>query len=175
EAARYLGVPRTTIEVWLVRHHITKHIIGSTGQRVYIHYTDVIKLEHLHPGGPADKTLLTIQEVAQYLGVSTDLIRDWLIQHDIPKHIIGTTEQRIYIHCTDVLTLESLHPRTSTGQDLLTLKDAAEHLGIARSTLKRWMAEANLSLCVVGTARQRIYIHRRDVLQLADQHEPMIT
>ncbi len=107
--------------------------------------------------------------------MSKVVVRKWLTQHDIPKRVVGITGRRIYVHYTDVLTLESLHPRTSTGQDLLTLKDAAEHLGIARSTLKRWMAEANLSLCVVGTARQRIYIHRRDVLQLADQHEPMIT
>src|SRR5216110_2920029 len=167
EAARYLGVPRTTIEVWLVRHHITKHIIGSTGQRVYIHYTDVIKLEHLHPGGPADKTLLTIQEVAQYLGVSTDLIRDWLIQHDIPKHIIGTTGQRTYIHCTDLVTLKRLHPDKSTYyRELLTLKDAAAHLGISTTTLLRWFNQHDLPTYSSGANKHRTYVHHADVAKL---------
>jgi len=175
EAARYLGVSKQTVVIWLEQHNIPTQIIGTTGQRICIHYTDVIRLEHLHPKMPTDPNLLTPKEAAAFLGVPRSTLEKWLIQCDIPKHIPNAANRRIYIHATDVVKLEMLYPKTPADSDFLTPKEAAAHLGVSRGTLEKWLTQYDISKYCSRLYSRRVYIRRTDVVELAHLHLKMRT
>jgi len=171
ETARYLGVSRQTVGRWLQQHNILTHILGTTGQRICIDYTDVIRLEYLHPKKPTDPNLLTPKEAAAFLRVSKSTLEKWLTQYDIPKQSPHPTNRRVYIQAIDVAKLEMLHPKRTTASIFLTLKDAATYLGVSRPTLDKWITQYDISKHSSSyLSTQRVYILRIDVVELARLH-----
>ena len=171
EAARYLGVSRQTLGRRLEQHHILTHIIGTTGQRICIDYTDVIRLEFLHPKKPTDPTLLTPKEAAAFLGISKSTLEKWLVQYNIPKQRPDPTNRRVYIHALDVAQLEMLYPQKTTASSFLTPKEAAAYLGVSRRTLENWLTQYDIpkhSSSYLHT--RRVHIRRSDIVELARLH-----
>lgn len=78
----------------------------------------------------------TVDEIAKQTGLSPWVLRGMIARGELRAHRVG--RRKLIIHGSDALALPYLQARARTGGDLLTPAQAAEVLGVARSTLARW-------------------------------------
>lgn len=137
---RLLGVTKSTLDNWLAHTDIEKKVIVTDKKRVYISYSDILKLaekynhtiaydtatqeQNDHPQADTQdnsqtqannhahgKKLYTIAEAALFLGVTDNTVKQWLSRYNIPKHTLETDKTRIYIAYSDLIQLANKQNR----------------------------------------------------------------
>jgi len=171
-------------------------VIRTDKQRIYIHRSAIRELSRkagLLLGNLNEITnryntydddeLFSVEEIAQFIGVSTPTVRRWLVESNIEKMYIITNKKRLHITFRDAILLAFMHgrrmrriPRSKgiirkkdRSKDLYNLKEAAKFLGVSKDTVARWIEKANIKKRFINTDKSCVYIRHRDLLALKEQ------
>lgn len=129
--------------------------------------------------------MYTLHNAARLLGVSISTLRRWMDEDDMEITRIETDRKRIYLAYDDILALSAKHrplkvPGIEQGESnqeligLYSISEVASLLGAKRSTVKVWVANADIEKKVIMTDRKRLYISYTGLVTLADKHNRTI-
>ncbi len=167
-----LGVSQDAVRKWVRRFDISKKLIYTDRERVYVPYSEVVEVvERQREEKRVVDGLFSMKYAAQFLGIAEATLGRWMEKAGISKVVVDDGRRRVYIHTCDVVKIVDQMSEKLVGDDLFSMKDATLLLGVSRRTLRKWIEEENISKTVIDGDRRRIYIHESDVLRLADLHQ----
>jgi predicted site-specific integrase-resolvase len=185
------GIEKVTIQTDKARMYITHNDVVMLAEKNLRKLGKLDKTTDRDSNSP-EQDFYTMEEIATFIGVSLLTVERWLKEHEIEKKFIVTDRRRVYVSYHDVLWLAiqhrykpkreevtiggrediaSLKVATGRDKDLYTIKEISQILGVSSYTIGRWIKKLNISKNYIYTGRERVYIHRRDVLMLVRRHQ----